>query len=235
MSETNQVYTGLWINHSRSTLLGATLTLSDRDAAFLLALLAIVVATAGQSFWRILSYTIHQLRSRRGPNDAIFYQQQAVLKNSGSALDAAWKFSRVSWAWRKHSKWYRFGRTHSLLFIVVGIVTAAVFATAAIFSSQVTKSAGTQVLIQSSDCGFWHFNPTTNAGVWGWDLKTLNDSIKAANYANTCYGTGKTNTALCSTYNAAEVCLYSGVLPLRIALSTSFSNWAFLSMIQADH
>ena len=206
MSSTNQIYTGLWINHSRSTLLGATLTLTDRDAAFLLALLAVVVATAGHSFWRILSYTTHQIRSSRGPNDAIFYQQQAVLKNSGSALDAAWKFSRVSWAWRKHSKWWKFGRSHNLLFIVMGLLFAVVFAVAAIFSSQVTKSAGTEVLIQSPNCGFWEFNSTTNKGVWGWDLKTLNTSINAANYANTCYGTGNSNSALCSTYTVPEVC-----------------------------
>lgn len=207
MSSTNQIYTGLWINHSRSLLLGATLTLTDRDAAFLLALLAIVAATAGHSFWRILSYVTHQLRSSRGPNDAIFYQQQAVLKNSNSALGAAWMFTRVSWAWRKHSSWWKFGRSHNLLFIIVGLITAAVFAVAAIFSSQVTKSAGTEVLIQSPNCGFWEFNSTTNEGVWGWDLKTLNNTITAANYANTCYGTGNSGSASCHTYKVPEVCV----------------------------
>jgi hypothetical protein len=210
MASTTEIYTGLWINHSKSTFLGATLTLTDRDAAFLLALLAVVVTTAGHSFWRILSYTTHQIRSSRGPNDAIFYQQQAVLKNSGSALGAAWNFIRVSFAWRKHSKWWQFGRSHNLLFIVVGSSIAAVFAVASIFSSQVTKSAGTEVLIHSPNCGFWQFNTTsndaTNSGlVFQWDLKTLNETITSANYANACYGTGNTKTAQCSTYMVPEV------------------------------
>lgn len=49
MAPTTQIYTGFWINHSRSVLPGATLTLTDRDSAFLLALLAVVVTTAGHS------------------------------------------------------------------------------------------------------------------------------------------------------------------------------------------
>lgn len=217
MASTSQIYTGLWINHSRGALLGATLTLTDRDAAFVLALLAVVVTTAGHSFWKILSYIYHQIRSNRGPKDAIFYQQQAVLKNSGSALDAVWKFSQVSFAWRKHSKWWQFGRSHNLFFIVLGLFIAAVFAVASIFSSQVTKSAGNEVLINSPNCGFWGFNDSSSNLLFQWDLKTLNESITSANYANTCYGTGNSNSPLCNTYIVPEVCVFLHVImSLRI-------------------
>jgi NhaP-type Na+/H+ or K+/H+ antiporter len=95
MSSSAYVFEGLWIDHSHNIFLGATITLKDRDAAFLLALLALVVAAAGRSFWTIFSYIAHQSRCTDNPQDAQFYQQQAILKNSASPLGAAWKFARL--------------------------------------------------------------------------------------------------------------------------------------------
>lgn len=89
------------------------------------------------------------------------------------------------------------------------LVVAAVFAVASIFSSQVTKSAGNEVLIVSPTCGFWTFNASITGEVFQWDLKTLNESITAANYANTCYGTGNGDSPLCDTYIVPEVCVFA--------------------------
>ncbi|KAE9377655.1 hypothetical protein N431DRAFT_302583, partial [Stipitochalara longipes BDJ] len=197
------IYSGPWVNHSHGDVLGATITLMTRDAAFLLALLAIIVTTAGHSLWTIISYILHQTRSKPGQHDARFYQEQAILKNSGNALDAAWKFSRTSFAWRKHakSKTYR-----PLSFIVIAVVLATLFAVASIFSSQVTKAAGSEFLLNSDDCGFWTFDINASAAdEFKYNVKSLNTTVEAANYASNCYGTSNTNTAQCDTYIIPEI------------------------------
>jgi hypothetical protein len=198
MSSSSYVYTGPWVNYSHGTLVGATITLTTRDAAFLLALLAIVVTTAGHSFWTIFCYIAHQSRSSRGSHDIIFYQEQAILKNSDSALSAAWKFFREIFAWRKHVK---SRKSRSLFFIAMAIIIAALFGVASIFSSQVTKAAGSEVLINDENCGTWSFNLiSTLADVYKEDLKSLNETIAAANYASSCYSTNNTDTPQCNTY-----------------------------------
>lgn len=206
MSSDAHIYTGPWINHYQNdTLIGATLTLTTRDSAFLVALLAVVVTTAGTSFWVILSYFVYQTQSTADCQDAVFHQQQAILRNSGTALGAAWKFVRVSYAWRKHirSKWWQLWRSRTFLYVVLALVVAAVFGVASIFSSQVTKAAGNHFLIHSPNCGSWEFPgaSTNNA----WQLKVLNDSLAAASYARECYGTGIKNDLQCNTYNVPEI------------------------------
>jgi hypothetical protein len=149
MSSSAYVFEGPWINHSHNIFIGATITLKDRDAAFLLALLALVVAAAGRSFWTIFSYIAHQSRCTDSPQDAQFYQQQAILKNSASSLGAAWKFARISFSWRKHE---RSRGSSTIIFIPIALFLAIAFGVASIFSSQVTKDAGLEVLINSPNC-----------------------------------------------------------------------------------
>jgi hypothetical protein len=208
MSSTSYIYTGPWVNRSQSTLLGATITLTTRDGAFLLAVLAVVVTNAGQSFWNIVSYIIHQARSKAGAHDALHYQQQAILKNSGSSLSAAWKFARASFSWRKHerSKWWQFWRSRTLFLILTALIIYAAFVVASIFSSRVTNSISTEVLIHSPDCGFWVFNASTSlSSLSGFEFKIANDSAAAASYARTCYGTNNTNPLQCNTYAVPEI------------------------------
>lgn len=206
MSSEAGIYTGPWINHSHNFWLGATITLNNRDSAFLIALLTLVVTTAGRSLWRIVSFVVHQLRASDYPHDAIFYQQQAILKNAESPLNAAWKLSRASFTWRKHerTRWWQLWRSRSLFLVLLAVTLAAAFAVASIFSSQVTKAAGTAVLITSPDCGAWYFNTTDSASQQKWSVKQLNESIMAANYANACYRTSNTNCKT-STYAVPEI------------------------------
>ena len=209
MSSASSIYTGPWVNRSQSTLLGATITLTTRDSSFLLALLAVVVTNAGQSFWNIVSYIIHQARSKAGAHDALHYQQQAILRNSGSPLSAASKLAGASFSWRKHerSKWWQFWRSRTLFLILTTFIIYAAFAVASIFSSQVSTSISTEVLIHSPDCGFWIFNDSSNSlsVLSGYEFKIVNDSAAAASYARTCYGTNNTNLLQCNTYTVPEI------------------------------
>lgn len=202
MSSSPHIFTGPWINHSHSALIGATLTLNNRDSAFLLAFLAIVVTTAGNSFWIIVAYIIHQARSKRITRDGIFYQHQAVLKNSTSALDAAWKFTLISLAWRRHerTKWWQFWRSRTFAFVVLALFLAGGFGVAGIFSSQVTKAASSEVLIQSEFCGKW-----TYSDVAKFQLKVLDAASTAANYARNCYGDVNASVTECGTYVVPQI------------------------------
>jgi hypothetical protein len=193
----SHIFTGPWINHSHSLLIGATLTLDDRNSAFLLAFLAIIVTTAGNSFWVTVSFIIHQLRSKPVRRDGIFYQHQTVLKNSTTPIDAAWKFVQISFAWRRHdrTKWWQFWRSRTFGFMILTILIASAVGTAGIFSSQVTKSASTEVLIQSDFCGSWEFPDTDNLL-----LKILDGANTAANYARNCYGEGNSSNSQCERF-----------------------------------
>jgi hypothetical protein len=202
MSASAHIYTGPWLSYSHnSTVTGATLTLSTRNGGYLVAFLALVVATAGTAVWSILSYVLHQVMAMTRSQDAIFRQQQAILKNSQTSLHAAWKFTQVSFSWRNHelSGWRR---AQSLLFILLSISMAALFGIATVFSSQVTKAAGNEFLLEGSGCGFWQFNRSANTG---FQLKVLNDSLAAASYARECYGIGIKDNLRCNNYKVPEI------------------------------
>lgn len=199
------IYTGPWINHSHGIWLGATITLKTRDSAFLIAFLTIVVTIAGKSVWKIVSFITHQRRATNQPHDAIFYQQQAILKNSDSPLGAAWKLFRTSFAWRGHvrTRWWQFWRSRSLFLISLAIILATTFAIASIFSSQVTRAAGTGtgVLINGVNCGDWSFESSQKGNSSG-RVKKLTESVTAAHYADVCYGSGDPS---CNGYVKPEI------------------------------
>jgi hypothetical protein len=134
----------------------------------------------------------------------LFYQQQAILKNSGTALGTAWKFGRVSFSWRKHerSKWWQLWRSSTFLYITTALIVGASFGVASILPSQVTKAVGPEFLIHSPDCGVWQFNVSQNIE---WQLKTLNESNLAAAYASSCYGTNNSDAPLCTSYKVSEI------------------------------
>lgn len=143
-----------------------------------------------------------------GPHDAIFYQQQAVLKNSNTAFGAAWSFAKVSFAWRRHarSKWWQLWKSRTVFFVVLGLTIGAIFSVASIFSSRVTSAAGNHFLISSPGCGYWRFNSTNDTGaLYNYDLKVLNESIATQSYVNDCYGTDNSKKPQCHTYPVPEI------------------------------
>lgn len=196
------IYTGIWINHSKESILGATLTLTSKNGAILVAFLATLVTTAGHAAWTILRYIFHQLRASEKPHDALFYQQQAALKNTSSVLGTALVFLQMSWSWRKHER-RMIWRSWTLLFVTVAVSISAIFTAAAILSSQVAHSAGTAFLIRSPDCGLWSFETKQTTA---WQIKTLNDTHAARNYARTCYQAGSAaDSRLCDRYKVPEI------------------------------
>lgn len=64
--------------------MGATLTLKRQDADLLIALTAFFVAFVGARFWKIICFALHRCSSTGTPQDVIYHQRQAILRNSSA-------------------------------------------------------------------------------------------------------------------------------------------------------
>lgn len=95
------VYLGFWINRAFSSVQGATLTLSHKQGGFLIAFLAIFVATSGRSLWNISRCVLHFGYSSEGATEGVHLQRQAILRNTAMPLDAALELTLVLNAWRR--------------------------------------------------------------------------------------------------------------------------------------
>lgn len=184
------VYTGFWINWSRGSILGSTITLSQRNGGLLTAFLGIFVTIAGAACWTIQSFLIHQHRANKGPCSAIHHQQQVILRNSNTAGSAAWQIILVAWNWRKITN--KSG-LQSLSLVLLAVSNMVLFGIAGVFSAEVTKAAGNETLILSPNCGY--LLPITNRSdlslydtTTGANAMDANDTLTATAYSRACYG-----------------------------------------------
>ncbi|KAH8587182.1 hypothetical protein B0O99DRAFT_698889 [Bisporella sp. PMI_857] len=204
----SHIYTGPWVYQSRGKILGATITLSTIQAGFLLSGITFLVGLAGNAAWGILKYIFHQLSSSRDPRHAIFRQLQAILKNSGTATNSAWKFLIQTWAWRENKRirnWRPciFGLLSAAVFISIG------FSVASILCSRFLGSGIDYFLIHSAGCGAWLFD-TSNAETprnvsTQWQSKMLSDASNAATYARTCYNTTNLGGSQCQAFPVSQI------------------------------
>jgi len=197
------VHTGLWINWSHAPIYGATITLSSRDGAFLVAFLALYVGLAGGQFWKIVSFILHQIRAtkRWQSDDAMFHQQQAILKNVGSPFDVAKELFELSWAWRKSTSRPFF---RAFLLSAYALLVLSGFYVAGIFSSEVTTAVSSDVLVRSSDCGAWEYFGPESASQNSYQFKVLNETLNAAQYVRNCYWNSQ-DTFGCNIYVTDQI------------------------------
>ncbi|KAL1607754.1 hypothetical protein SLS60_002690 [Paraconiothyrium brasiliense] len=80
-----RIFLGVWINWSKGNVLGSTLTVTQTNGALLVAFVALFITFAGTRLWRISCFFLHRGYSASGPQDGIYHQRQAVLKNSDNA------------------------------------------------------------------------------------------------------------------------------------------------------
>lgn len=122
------VYRGIWINRANGNVVkGATLTLDRASGALLIAFMAMYVGAAGRAFWKIARFFLHYALSSATQHDAIYHQQQAILCNSETALDALWILTKASVAWRNRARrsFSRFFPASILAFVTLTAFTAA--------------------------------------------------------------------------------------------------------------
>jgi hypothetical protein len=199
----SNIFNGPWMNYAEETAAGSTITLSSRNANLLVAFLAFFVTITGSFAWGIVRFIVHQTRARQIPHLALHHQQQAVLRNSSSAISTAYKLVRVAFAWRK-SKVRAVAR--SVLLVLLAICVFAVFAVASIFSSEVTKASSSDFLIKSPHCGVYSYGDIyTNKTLEAAQAQKSNlDTISADTYVRKCYGQNL-DTNLCSQYAAQDI------------------------------
>ena len=182
----NGVYIGAWTNWSYGSVRGATITLTSRNGALLIAFLAFYVGLAGSSFWRIACFSIHQILSTDRSADGLYHQRQAILRNSATDVVGLWNFLQTNWFWRRNAV-SPFRRMLPL--VAFSILHIAVFGIAGILSSQVSTAAGNEVLVSGSNCGHLILTADTNiTNTLKWlDPYFVQTTVLSASYAQQCY------------------------------------------------
>ncbi|KAF2026090.1 hypothetical protein EK21DRAFT_103512 [Setomelanomma holmii] len=200
-STTNyDVQLGFWTNWSHGQIQGATVTLTRRNGGFLIAFLAIFIGMVGKSFWRLGCFVLHRYFSTSEAQDGLYHQRQAILRNSDTAQDGAWRMLMSMLAWRSGNRARR-PILRLLPIIILAFAISSVFGIASIFSSNVTSETLNQVLLKGTRCG--SFSPAKANSVYKQLTLLLpyqaEKANKFLNYGMQCY-TNNSHTDGCNTY-----------------------------------
>ncbi|KAF2459446.1 hypothetical protein BDY21DRAFT_338281 [Lineolata rhizophorae] len=199
-----KVYTGFWIDWSNGKVDGATLTLVNRDAAYLVAFLAVFIGMAGACLWNLVCYVSFRTRSTVKAKGPLHHQKQVILRNCHSEASAALAFLML--AIRSRSKttkaaiavlpWVFFAAAH-----MVGIALAGVF------SSRIVND-NSRVLVKGSTCGWWYetyegsaSDPEQLIPRQNFENRAIQDERTAMDMVRLCVGTdGMNDGADCEGY-----------------------------------
>ena len=154
MSAELSIYTGFWVNWSSGRVFGSTLTLSADNSAFLIAFIALFVRFVGGQLWSVITFLASRACSTAEPRDALYHQQQAVLRNTSQPVDLVWSMLKLAWFWKGFASK---ASTRTLSFVTSSLAYIAAFALAGIFSSRVSSANSEVLLLPNNHCGFWHY------------------------------------------------------------------------------
>lgn len=155
LSASDYIYEGVWINWTKGSVLGWTLTVDSYRASILSPALAIFVSIAGSQLWGLFQFALHQVRATSSTRGLLYHQQQIILRNTATDLNTIWRLARTAIAWR-HQRDINVIST-SLPLLLWALLHFIVIVLAGIFSSW-ALSTGDQVLSRSPWCG----NPRTD-------------------------------------------------------------------------
>ena len=191
------VHLGAWIDWSRGTIHGATLTLTRQDGNLVIAFVAFFVAFVGTRFWRLTFLALHYIYSREEARDGIHHQRQVFLRNVPNAEAAVGTLAAIAVAWGKVAKqvWMR-------LFPVIGLAIAWImgFTLAGGFSSRIAAFANNEVLLSGANCGVVQsdYGLTSFTNTAGPLIAQA--LVAAESYARLCYTSSPTPSVSCGTY-----------------------------------
>ncbi|KAG7410184.1 hypothetical protein Forpi1262_v017678 [Fusarium oxysporum f. sp. raphani] len=192
------IASGLWWDHSKPTILAATLTLPLDYGNLLLSGLTILVTVAGSSFWNIVAFFLHNLKAKSESASAIDLQHQVSLRNSAGATQTLWEAFKIHQAWSNNRPKQLLKKT--CVVAIPALLVSAGFAAAAIFTSRVANKAhGTVVArAQPDNCGFWVFNITSvrdMPAISAMGAKMQNDTRQARSHVANFYANTSSSAA----------------------------------------
>lgn len=187
------IHIGTWMNWSRGQILGATLTLKRQDADLLIAFTAFFIAFVATRTWRILCFAFHRASSTSDPQDIIYHQSQAILRNSSDPEEGIRLFFSLLWKIRRLKR----KCLRPLSIATTAIFCVAGFTIAGGFSSRISTAVGDEVLIKSANCGFLSSGETTYFNLLPYLAKRIDS---AANYAQQCYSNDSVNLLDCGRF-----------------------------------
>jgi hypothetical protein len=155
--------------------------------------------TDRSSFWRLGCFALHRHFSSNEAQDGLYHQRQAILRNSDTAQDGAWRLLMSLSAWRAGSRARR--PIYRLLpLIILAFAVSAAFGVASIFSSNVTSETLNQVLLTGTGCAAMN---KTQGSVYQQLTQVLPyhaaRATKFLNYGMQCYNDEK-HADGCNTY-----------------------------------
>ncbi|KAF2224423.1 hypothetical protein BDZ85DRAFT_318354 [Elsinoe ampelina] len=164
MASTGSVYTGLWTNWEAGPVIGRTLTVDYQTGAYIVAALAIFVRIVGGRMWDVIRFIIFRQSSSPQPEDGLYHQQQAALRNIEGNSQILIVLFDLWLAWRKKvdSVIRRTSRVS-----IPAIINYIAFAAAGVFVSRVTNARpGSEVLLTRSGtaCGYMDFFAAKDLG-----------------------------------------------------------------------
>ncbi|KAJ4291860.1 hypothetical protein N0V90_009756 [Kalmusia sp. IMI 367209] len=186
--ESEYVKQGYWNEVTRGPVLGRTITTNVRTGTLVIALLAMLVALATSHLWNLVLFAIHQIRANGKLADALFRQQQVLLRAAPSPASLLAEWIKLHWVARRTAKnalpRSLFQLTLALLFTVGTIV-------AGVFSSYVVDSTNLHVLVRSVGCGPLDLNAMIAstqsvaylANVWSRSTPYTQDCYRTSNAA----------------------------------------------------
>lgn len=196
MATKDAVYTGFWTNWSEGRIAGATLTVSSRDGAYLVAFLALFVNLAGARSWRILTYFIFRAKAATAATDDTTWKQLLILRNVASDFDAMWELGKVC----ADAKW----RKSPVLLVLTAALHAFGLAVAGIFASTVINTRS-DILLKPGQCGSWILpqlpsNEKQNIQTAQFEQHLSEIVTKSAQIAYQCYNASVALTETCNAY-----------------------------------
>ncbi|KAI0458885.1 hypothetical protein F5B21DRAFT_527707 [Xylaria acuta] len=186
---------GIWTNWSRGRVMGSTLTVRRRDADLLIAFTAFFIAFVASRTWRILCFSFHRYSSTPTPQNVIYHQRQAILRNSSSPENGMDLLFRQLWTGRYRGR----DRLHSLSTALVAVLSVAGFTIAGGFSAQISTSVGNESLVKSTNCGTLFPNPSNPDDYYASLPYVAEVFSNAANYVQQCYSNND-NAFGCARY-----------------------------------
>ncbi|KAK3317247.1 hypothetical protein B0T19DRAFT_488545 [Cercophora scortea] len=190
MDQNGGVYLGTWINWSRGPVFGATLTLTRENGNLLIAFTAFYVGLVSSRFWRIFCLAFHRYYSTPTPQDGLFHQRQAILRNSATPESSLLSLGQLYWAWRRSAQRALWRMLPTFIFALLSIIA---FTAASGFSSRISTAIGNEVLLDGTNCGILRGFSTDTVPGTIMDAAVLNAYVgthmsNVAKYAQQCYG-----------------------------------------------